>query len=136
MPPTCEMAFAPPPPSSVSRPSPLLPMPPSSSPSHLGLPPPHGSVASPGAFSLTGGIASLPPPSLAASYPGLFAPRMLHPPPPGHHLRPPLPHAAGPQPSLEDDGVKDDPKVTLEGKELWTKFSKFGTEMVITKSGR
>ncbi|CAG0882880.1 unnamed protein product, partial [Cyprideis torosa] len=37
---------------------------------------------------------------------------------------------------LEDDGVKDDPKVELEGKELWEQFYKFGTEMVITKSGR
>jgi Optomotor-blind protein N-terminal region/T-box len=36
----------------------------------------------------------------------------------------------------EDDGVDDDPKVTLEGKELWEKFHKLGTEMVITKSGR
>ncbi|XP_021704164.1 optomotor-blind protein isoform X3 [Aedes aegypti] len=36
----------------------------------------------------------------------------------------------------EDDGVVDDPKVTLEGKELWEKFHKLGTEMVITKSGR
>ncbi len=36
----------------------------------------------------------------------------------------------------EDDGVVDDPKVTLEGKDLWEKFYKLGTEMVITKSGR
>lgn len=36
----------------------------------------------------------------------------------------------------EDDGVVDDPKVTLEGKDLWEKFHKLGTEMVITKSGR
>ncbi|UYV79726.1 hypothetical protein LAZ67_18000490 [Cordylochernes scorpioides] len=36
----------------------------------------------------------------------------------------------------EDDGVQDDPKVTLESKELWEKFHSFGTEMVITKSGR
>ncbi|XP_049839564.1 optomotor-blind protein-like isoform X2 [Schistocerca gregaria] len=43
-------------------------------------------------------------------------------------LRPPLPP--------DDDGVVDDPKVTLEGKELWEKFHKLGTEMVITKSGR
>ncbi|XP_012274205.1 optomotor-blind protein [Orussus abietinus] len=72
-------------------------------------------------------------------------------------LRPPLPpgmlhasphplathHAlAGPHQPLapphhpEEDGVVDDPKVTLEGKELWEKFHKLGTEMVITKSGR
>lgn len=36
----------------------------------------------------------------------------------------------------EDDGVQDDPKVTLESKDLWEKFHVFGTEMVITKSGR
>ncbi|KAK2579736.1 hypothetical protein KPH14_011078 [Odynerus spinipes] len=71
-------------------------------------------------------------------------------------LRPPLPpgmlhasphplaphHLAGPHHPLvpphhpEEDGVVDDPKVTLEGKELWEKFHKLGTEMVITKSGR
>ena len=45
------------------------------------------------------------------------------------------PHG-GPQPPMEDDGVTDDPKVTLEAKELWTQFHSFGTEMVITKSGR
>ncbi|XP_061162216.1 T-box transcription factor TBX2-B-like [Saccostrea echinata] len=32
--------------------------------------------------------------------------------------------------------VHDDPKVELEGKELWDQFHKIGTEMVITKSGR
>ena len=32
--------------------------------------------------------------------------------------------------------VKDDPKVELEGKELWDRFHELGTEMVITKSGR
>ncbi|XP_064459994.1 T-box transcription factor TBX3-like [Ornithodoros turicata] len=36
----------------------------------------------------------------------------------------------------EDDGVQDDPKVSLESKELWERFHAFGTEMVITKSGR
>ncbi|XP_055941544.1 optomotor-blind protein-like isoform X3 [Argiope bruennichi] len=36
----------------------------------------------------------------------------------------------------EDDGVQDDPKVTLEAKDLWDKFHALGTEMVITKSGR
>ncbi|CAD6188449.1 unnamed protein product [Caenorhabditis auriculariae] len=36
----------------------------------------------------------------------------------------------------EDDGVKDDPKVELDDKELWQEFSQCGTEMVITKSGR
>lgn len=39
--------------------------------------------------------------------------------------------------SLEpEDEVEDDPKVTLEAKELWDQFHHFGTEMVITKSGR
>jgi hypothetical protein len=36
----------------------------------------------------------------------------------------------------DDDGITDDPKVTLESKDLWTKFHGLGTEMVITKSGR
>ncbi|PIC39381.1 hypothetical protein B9Z55_011086 [Caenorhabditis nigoni] len=36
----------------------------------------------------------------------------------------------------EDDGVVDDPKVELDDRELWQKFSHCGTEMVITKSGR
>ena len=39
-------------------------------------------------------------------------------------------------PPMEDDGVTDDPKVNLEAKELWQQFHSFGTEMVITKSGR
>ena len=60
-------------------------------------------------------------------YPGLF-PRLpfgAFPP------RPPPPSSAN-----EDDNVQDDPKVTLEHKELWEQFHKYGTEMVITKSGR
>ncbi|XP_064459992.1 T-box transcription factor TBX2-like isoform X2 [Ornithodoros turicata] len=36
----------------------------------------------------------------------------------------------------EDDGVQDDPKVTLEGRDLWEQFYACGTEMVVTKSGR
>ena len=32
--------------------------------------------------------------------------------------------------------VQDDPKVELEGRELWEQFHEIGTEMVITKSGR
>ncbi|KAJ8403898.1 hypothetical protein AAFF_G00347660 [Aldrovandia affinis] len=35
----------------------------------------------------------------------------------------------------EEEG-EDDPKVTLEAKDLWDQFHKIGTEMVITKSGR
>ena len=93
------------------------------------------SVASSGAgYPFSSG---LPPPNLATSYPGLF-PRGFPPLgpggaiPPGFHGRLPLP----PPPMEEDDGVKDDPKVTLESKDLWETFSKYGTEMVITKSGR
>lgn len=52
-----------------------------------------------------------------------------------HPLAGPHPHLVPPPPP-EEDGVVDDPKVTLEGKELWEKFHKLGTEMVITKSGR
>jgi len=54
----------------------------------------------------------------------------------GHHLGPHGGPHGGPQPPMEDDGVTDDPKVTLEAKELWTQFHSFGTEMVVTKSGR
>uniref|UniRef100_A0A4W5LZY9 T-box transcription factor 3b n=1 Tax=Hucho hucho TaxID=62062 RepID=A0A4W5LZY9_9TELE len=35
-----------------------------------------------------------------------------------------------------EDATEDDPKVNLEARDLWTQFHKFGTEMVITKSGR
>ena len=35
-----------------------------------------------------------------------------------------------------DQFYRDDPRVELESKELWSKFYKLGTEMVITKSGR
>ncbi|XP_040908411.1 T-box transcription factor TBX2b-like [Toxotes jaculatrix] len=35
-----------------------------------------------------------------------------------------------------EEGLDDDPKVTLESKNLWNEFHKMGTEMVITKSGR
>ena len=59
-------------------------------------------------------------------YPGIM-PRLPGFPFPGPGFRPPPP---------EDDNVKDDPKVKLEHKELWTEFHKQGTEMVITKSGR
>ncbi|XP_061638418.1 T-box transcription factor TBX2b isoform X1 [Phyllopteryx taeniolatus] len=39
--------------------------------------------------------------------------------------------------SLEpEEEADDDPKVTLEAKDLWDQFHKLGTEMVITKSGR
>ncbi|XP_018548164.1 T-box transcription factor TBX2b [Lates calcarifer] len=42
-------------------------------------------------------------------------------------------HPPVPQTEAELD---DDPKVTLESKNLWNEFHKMGTEMVITKSGR
>ncbi|CAB1320032.1 unnamed protein product [Coregonus sp. 'balchen'] len=38
--------------------------------------------------------------------------------------------------TLETEANEDDPKVNLEARDLWTQFHKFGTEMVITKSGR
>ena len=44
--------------------------------------------------------------------------------------------ATGAGSSNSNDGVNDDPKVELEGKELWVQFHELGTEMVITKSGR
>jgi hypothetical protein len=58
---------------------------------------------------------------------------------PTHGFIPKFPgFLGGPRPPMppEDDDVKDDPKVTLEGKELWTSFNRLGTEMVITKTGR
>ena len=76
-----------------------------------------------------------PPPSLAASYPALFSAAAAA--RPGLPPLPCSPPAAAPvMPPVEDDGVKDDPKVTLEGKELWQSFAQYGTEMVITKTGR
>lgn len=80
----------------------------------------------PGGFS--GHFPSLGPTnsfSTPSGYPGLF-PRL-----------PGFPFGAGFRPPPpDDDNVQDDPKVTLEHKELWTQFHKHGTEMVITKSGR
>jgi T-box protein 2 len=73
-------------------------------------------------FSTPAGFQGLFPPRLAAGFPF-----------PGFHPRGPLPP---PPPPPEEDNVKDDPKVTLEHKELWEQFHKNGTEMVITKSGR
>lgn len=85
-------------------------------------------------------------------YPGGILPKLHHPHHPHHHLGTPytaedvvmasVAHQLHPamrpmrQMQPEDDGVVDDPKVTLEGKDLWEKFHKLGTEMVITKSGR
>ena len=69
----------------------------------------------------------LPPgfPPTAAGYPNLFPRGLFGPGPP----RPPVPPP-------EDDNVKDDPKVVLEANDLWSKFAQYGTEMVITKTGR
>ncbi len=49
-----------------------------------------------------------------------------------------IPQTIRPLRSLEppEAEVHDDPKVELESKDLWTQFHSFGTEMVITKSGR
>ncbi|XP_046416335.1 optomotor-blind protein isoform X3 [Neodiprion pinetum] len=65
--------------------------------------------------------------------PGMLGPSL--PLPPHHPLTGPH-HPLVPPHHPEEDGVVDDPKVTLEGKELWERFYKLGTEMVITKSGR
>ncbi|XP_010220885.1 PREDICTED: T-box transcription factor TBX2 [Tinamus guttatus] len=71
----------------------------------------------------------MPDPSLAgAAEAGLHVSAL------GHH------HQAAHLRSLKslepEEEVEDDPKVTLEAKELWDQFHKLGTEMVITKSGR
>ncbi|NWI68163.1 TBX2B factor, partial [Todus mexicanus] len=81
---------------------------------------------------------ALPPAALAKplAEPGLAgaAEAGLHVSALGHH------HQAAHLRSLKslepDEEVEDDPKVTLEAKELWDQFHKLGTEMVITKSGR
>jgi len=59
-----------------------------------------------------------------SGYPGMF-PSL-----PGMSFPSGLPQAP------QDDGVKDDPKVTLDAKELWEQFNNLGTEMIITKTGR
>ncbi|XP_037513773.1 optomotor-blind protein [Rhipicephalus sanguineus] len=107
------------------------PPPPVPPPHHLfpGLGPGLGHGLSPAAAALAA--------SGLAPSPGLAMPRV-----PGAAMtreemltvqfRPPLLRPVEP----EDDGVRDDPKVTLEGMELWEKFYACGTEMVVTKSGR
>ncbi|XP_020642495.3 T-box transcription factor TBX2 isoform X1 [Pogona vitticeps] len=73
----------------------------------------------------------LPDPSLAGA---AAAEAGLHVSALGHH------HQAAHLRSLKslepEEEVEDDPKVTLEAKDLWDQFHKLGTEMVITKSGR
>ncbi|KAL4658790.1 T-box transcription factor TBX2-like [Arapaima gigas] len=54
--------------------------------------------------------------------------------PPHHHIH--ATHLHGFKSMELEDAAKDNPKVTLEAKELWDQFHKIGTEMVITKSGR
>ncbi|KAH9376696.1 hypothetical protein HPB48_019182 [Haemaphysalis longicornis] len=106
-------------------------------------PPPHlfAGVGPLGPSGLGPGLGAhgLSPAALAAASglgPGLAMSRMGAPMTPEEMLtvqfRPPLLRPVEP----EDDGVRDDPKVTLEGMELWEKFYSFGTEMVVTKSGR
>ncbi|XP_064459990.1 T-box transcription factor TBX3-like isoform X2 [Ornithodoros turicata] len=96
----------------LSQQSPYLP---------FGLPPAVFPGAPAGLFpKLTPGVPPPLPPSGQLTPEELLASR---------HLRPP-----GFEP--EDDGVQDDPKVTLEGKDLWGRFHELGTEMIITKSGR
>jgi len=85
------------------------------------------------------GLPPFPAPGLGFSFPSLGPtnsfnpssgyPGML-PSHPGFSFPSRLPQAP------QDDGVKDDPKVTLEAKELWEQFNNLGTEMVITKTGR
>uniref|UniRef100_A0A8C5EBS6 T-box domain-containing protein n=1 Tax=Gouania willdenowi TaxID=441366 RepID=A0A8C5EBS6_GOUWI len=87
---------------------------------------------------------------LAAAQPSFFPALTL---PPGALTKPVSEHGAGEaaaaaaaaaavahlrrMKSLEpEEEVEDDPKVTLEAKDLWDQFHKLGTEMVITKSGR
>ncbi|XP_005986878.1 T-box transcription factor TBX2b [Latimeria chalumnae] len=78
----------------------------------------------PGALAKT-----IPDPSLAgAAEAGLHVPTLGH-----HHQAPHLRSLKSLEPEEE---VEDDPKVTLEAKDLWDQFHKLGTEMVITKSGR
>ncbi|KAM6965661.1 T-box transcription factor TBX3 [Aplochiton taeniatus] len=49
----------------------------------------------------------------------------------------PMSVSSRPPPIFGSEEVNDDdPKVHLEGMDLWTQFHKCGTEMVITKSGR
>ena len=131
--PTSSVFSAPSPPSSA--------MAASTSPSHsaaaAGIPPVGFPPGFPGA-GLPNGL--FPPPGLGAaaaaaglmnSYPGLFPRGFLGAAAAAGGLpRPPLPSED------EDDNVKDDPKVTLEQADLWKSFAGFGTEMVITKSGR
>lgn len=70
----------------------------------------------------------VPSPFSAATSPIITAEDVLA----SHSLAGPTVRAFEP----EDDGIEDDPKVSLESKDLWERFHSLGTEMVITKSGR
>ncbi len=119
--------------SSAAGPAPATPTSTSAAAAAAGLP-----IGFAAALAASGGHNGLfpgfpPPPaaSLMSSYPGLFPRGFMGSGAAGGALpRPPLP-----TPDDEDD-VKDDPKVTLEQQDLWQIFSGYGTEMVITKSGR
>lgn len=130
-----------------SAPSPPASMAASTSPSHsaaaiAGMSPAAAPGFPPGCFpgALPNGLFPPPPGAAAAaaaaaglmnSYAGLFPRGFLGAAAAAGGLpRPPLPSED------EDDNVKDDPKVTLEQDQLWKSFAGFGTEMVITKSGR
>ena len=45
-------------------------------------------------------------------------------------------HPSESLPRTQDDGVHDDPKAELEGKDLWDQFHQHGTEMVSWKKFR
>lgn len=99
---------------------------------------PRAPPAGPADFSVSSLLSQNPYLPLGApGYP--LVPKLGHyPPPPGSHGGPGSADDLRPLRSLppDDDGVVDGPKVTLEGRDLWEKFHKLGTEMVITKSGR
>ena len=65
-------------------------------------------IGFPTALSTSRGLLTAPPPSVS------------HPPESMHRI--------------QDDGVHDDPKAELEGKDLWDQFHQHGTEMVSTFS--
>lgn len=111
--------------------------------------------AAPNFFPSAAALAAFGGQSPHACYPGTLIPKISHPHP--HHALAGHPYTTAEDVVLaavaahhnhpamvrplraiqpEEDGVVDDPKVTLEGKDLWEKFHKLGTEMVITKSGR
>jgi hypothetical protein len=102
-----------------------LPHPQQLSHPHLHFPAPSSFLGPTNSFSTPSGYPGLFP-RFPSGFP--FGPGGLRPP----HIPPPA--AAGEDGG--ESGVQDDPKVTLEHKELWEQFHKYGTEMVITKSGR